>query len=146
MDFNPACLINVLLALLALFFYIIGSYRFFRNRPYFLAFFALAICIDIATALLASFRITPTTEIPDVAAVPWYSLLFKVHVFLSTAGILGFVLLFVYLLVRNNKGYSERIRSWQFRILLPIWVIGEGIALSNALAKILFHVRLFEYL
>ena len=79
MDFNPACLINVLLALLALYLYYLGSYRFFKNRQGFIFFLGLAIAIDILTALLASLKITPTVQLPGVLAVPWYSLLFKVH-------------------------------------------------------------------
>ena len=146
MEFNPACLINVILAFLALYFYIVGSYRFFRNKPGFLLYLGLAIAIDVMTALFASLSITPTVQIPDVAAVPWYSLLFKVHVTLSMIGFTGFIALFVYLLVRQRKVLSARIRTWQFKVLLPIWIIGEGIALTNSLSKIFFRVRIFEFI
>ncbi len=146
MDFNPACLINVFLAFLALCLYMVGSYRFFRDRPGYLFYLGLAIAIDILTALFASFRITPTVQLPDVAVVPWYSLLFKVHVLLSMIGFTGFIILFIYLLVKKRKKMSERLRTWQFRVLLPIWVAGEGIALMNSLSKIFFGVRLFEFL
>jgi Na+/phosphate symporter len=146
MDFNPACLINVFLAFLALYFYFIGSYRFFKNQGGFVFFLGLAIGIDVLTALFASLRVTPTVQLPEVETVPWYSLLFKVHVILSMIGFIGFIALFLYLLVRKRKAISVRIRTWQFKFLLPVWVIGESIALANALSKILFRVRIFEYL
>jgi hypothetical protein len=146
MDFNPACLINVFLAFMALYFYIIGSYRFFKNRSGFVFYLGLAIAIDVMTAIFASLRITPTVQMPEMATVPWYSLLFKVHVTLSMIGFTGFIALFIYLLFRKRKALSDRLRTWQFKVLLPVWVIGEGIALMNSLSKILFKVRLFELL
>lgn len=142
----PACLINVALAIMALVLYMIGSYRFYRGKQGFVIVLGLAIAIDIATAILASFKITPTMDIPGVATIPWYSWLFRVHVTLSTIGFVGFIALFVYLLFRNPQKYSPWVRRWQFLVLLPIWVIGEGIALTNALTKIFLHLRLFELL
>jgi hypothetical protein len=142
----PACLINVALAILALILYVIGSYRFYRAKPGFTIILGSAIVIDIATAILASFKITPTMALPGVATIPWYSWLFRIHVVLSTIGFVGFIALFIYLLVRNKQKYSPWIRRWQFQLLLPIWVIGEGIALTNAITKIFLHLRLFELL
>jgi hypothetical protein len=140
----PACLINVLLALLALVLYVIGSYRFYRQKPGYTAILGSAIIIDIATAILASFKITPTMVLPGLATIPWHSWLFRIHVVLSTIGFVGFIALFIYLLIRRPRNYSPWIRRWQFLVLLPIWVIGEGIALSNALTKIFLQLRLFE--
>ena len=144
MSFNPACLINIFLAFLALFLYILGSYRFYKGKPGFLLLLGLAIGIDIVTALLASLKITPTTQIAGVAVVPWYSLLFTVHVVLSMIGFTGFIIVFLYLLIRKKRQYSEKIRKWQFKLLLPIWVTGESIALLNALSKVFFNFILFE--
>ena len=142
----PACLINVALAILALVLYVIGSYRLYRGKPGFVLILGIAIGIDIATAILASFKITPTMALPGVTPIPWHSWLFRTHVLLSTIGFVGFIVLFVYLLLRRQKQYSPWIRRWQFRVLLPIWVIGEGLALSNSLTKIFLHLRLFELL
>lgn len=146
MEFNPACLINIFLAFLALALYIIGSYRFYKNQKAYLLYLGLAILIDVVTAVLASLRITPTSTYFQTAAVPWYSLLFKVHVTLSMIGFLGFVILFIYLLAIKNRVYSDFIRKWQFRILLPLWVVGECIALTNAISKIIFQIRIFDLL
>jgi hypothetical protein len=144
MNFQPACLINLFLAFFALFLYILGSYKFYKGQPKYLLYFGLAISIDVATAVLASFKITPTYQLAGDLAVPWYSVLFHVHIVLSTIGILGFMLLFIYLLIRQSKPIAKRLRIGQFKVLLPIWVIGEGIALSNSLSKLIFQTRLFD--
>ena len=146
MSFNPHCLINIFLAALAMSLYIVGSYRFYKGKDKFILFLVTALFIDVVTAILASFKITPTVQLPEVAAVPWYSLLFKVHVILSMIGILGFILLIIYLIIKDPQRYSEKIKVWQFKLLLPVWVVGETIALSNALSKVIFRVRLFEFL
>jgi hypothetical protein len=144
MHFNPLCLINIFLASGALLLYAIASYKFFRNQKYFLYYLGSAIAIDIITATLASLRITPTTNLPAAAAVPWYSLLFKVHVILSMIGFVGFIVLFLYLLFSKPDKYKQWIRKWQFRMLLPVWIIGEGIALCNSIAKMIWGTRLFD--
>jgi hypothetical protein len=146
MPFHPAYLINVGLAVLALYLYIVGSYRFYREKEGFILFLGAAIFIDVMTATLASLKITPTAEIPEMATIPWYSWLFRTHVILSMIGFVGFISLFIYLLYKKGKHYSNTIRIWQFKLLLPIWIIGECIALSNALSKIIFKVRLFDLL
>lgn len=144
MHFNPLCLINIFLAAAALLLYAIGSYKFFRDQKNYLFYLGSALAIDILTATLASLRITPTTNLPVAAAVPWYSLLFKVHVILSMIGFVGFIALFLYLLISKPDKYKHWIRKWQFRILLPVWIIGEGIAICNSLAKMIWGTRLFE--
>jgi hypothetical protein len=146
MDFNPACLINIFLAFFALALYIHGSYRFYKNKKGYLLILGLAIVIDAVTAILASLRITPTSHYFESASVPWYSLLFNVHVTLSMIGFTCFILLFLYLVFSKRKSYTDRIRKWQFHLVLPIWVIGESIALSNAIAKLFFRVRIFDLL
>jgi hypothetical protein len=144
MEFDPLCLINIFLAITALMLYVIGSYRFYRGKKRFLLYLGLAIAIDIITATLASLNITPTAEIPGTVAVPWHSILFIIHVVLSTIGFSGFIVLFIYLLIIKESRYKRWIRTWQFLLLLPVWIIGEGIALSNSLLKICCGVRLFE--
>ncbi len=143
MDFNPACLSNIFLALLALVLYAIGSYRFYRNRRGFTLILGLAIGIDILTAVLASLRVTPTAQLEGMERIPWGSPLFMVHIVLATAGFVGFILLFLYLLFRNRNKYSSWIRVMQFKVLLPVWLIGEGLALANAAMKLFFGLRLF---
>lgn len=146
MEFNPSCLINVILALLALMLYIVGSYKFYKNSKGFVFYIGFALAIDILTATLASLRITPTVMLPGAISVPWYSLLFKVHVSLSMIGISGFFLLFIYLLSAKTSKYKHWIRKWQFKGLLPIWILGESIALCNSMLKLFRGIRLFDML
>lgn len=146
MCFNPTCLINVLMAFVALVLYFVGSYRFYHKRSGFKMIIGTALLIDVVTATLASLKITPTTQIPGTEAVPWDSILFKLHVILSMIGIIGFLALFIYLLICKSSAYKTWIRKGQFIILLPVWVVGELIALSNALCKICLSVRLFDCL
>jgi hypothetical protein len=141
---SPLCLINEYLALLALGFYIIGSFKFYSYRNGYLFFLGLAIFIDILTATLASLRITPTVQMESMVTIPWHSVLFKVHVIFSMVGFCGFIVLFLYLLFRKPAKYSAMVRKWQYQILLPVWIIGECIALTNSLMKIFWKTRLFD--
>jgi len=144
-SFDPACLINIVLAALALALYIVGSRRFYRLRRPYLAWFAAAIAVDATTAVLASFGITPTTVLPGMQLVPWYSPLFIVHITLASIGFFGFIAMLVFILVRGREKPYPRLRVYQYRVLLPIWLVGEGIALVNSVMKLFWKVRLFDY-
>ena len=144
MEFDPLCLINVFLAVLALFFYILGSYRLYKQERYFLLFIGIAIAVDIATAILASLGVTPTVRLEESVAVPWGSVLFKIHVIFSMIGFVGFILLFAYLAIKRSARDNAFVRKWQYLALLPVWIIGEGIALSNSILKITSGIRLFD--
>ena len=133
-----------LLAILALGLYIVGSHKLYRYRSKYLLYLGLAIGIDILTATLASLRITPTVKLESMVTVPWHSILFKVHVIFSMIGFCGFIILFLYLIFRRSSKYAVWIRKWQYLALLPVWIIGEGIALTNSLMKIFFRMRLFD--
>ena len=141
---NPFCLINIILAFLAIALYILGSYRLYKGESKFIMYFSLAIFIDVLTAVMASTKITPTTDIGNMVSVPWYSVLFNIHVLLSCIGIVGFVTLYIYLVTRRDRPCRSWIRKMQFKVLLPIWILGETIALVNAVAKVLFNVRIFD--
>jgi hypothetical protein len=144
MNPSPVHFINCILAFAALIFYILGSYRFYKSKQPFLIYIGIALIIDISTAILASFKITPTLQIPETTTVPYQSVLFIIHIVLATAGILGFIIMFIYLLIKGvNKPYIK-LRKYQFLILLPVWLVGEGIAIINALSKICFRYRIFE--
>jgi hypothetical protein len=51
-------------------------------------------------------------------------------------------------LILLSKG-KERpylwLRKFQYRILLPAWVIGEVIALTNSILKIVLKIRIYDY-
>jgi hypothetical protein len=145
MPINPSVLINIILAILALYLYYQGSYRFYHNKSYFLQFFGSAIALDIFTAVLGSFKITPTTIIPGSDFVPWGSILFNLHVLLATFGFFGFIILFIYVSIKGKDLQYPRIRPFQFKILLPAWILGESIALINSLTKLVSGIRLYDY-
>ena len=107
---------------------------------------ALAIIIDAITAILGSFGITPTTQIPGSDFVPWRSILFISHVILATIGFFGFIILLIIVLVKGKDLPYTKLRSFQYKVLLPMWIVGESIALINSLGKIVFGLRLYDYL
>jgi hypothetical protein len=144
MQFDPLCLINYFMAVLALALYVVGSYRLYRYKSSYLIILGIAIAVDILTAILASLSITPTVQIENTVTVPWHSVLFKFHVVFSMIGFVGFIALFVYLVIQRKSGCHPLIRKWQFLVLLPIWIIGESIALLNATMKLTSGMRLFD--
>jgi hypothetical protein len=143
---HPPVLINITLAFLALALYIVGSRRFYLDRRPFLVFLVAAVLIDGLTAVLASFGITPTTKLPYSDFVPWRSRLFLAHVVLASIGLFGFLVVILVLSFRGTRRSYPRLRRFQYRVLLPIWVVGEGIALVNSLIKTLLRVRIYDYL
>ncbi len=142
---EPACLINIALAFLALALYIFGSRRFYLDQHPFRMYLIAAVLIDGLTATLASFGITPTTELPYSDFVPWRSPLFLAHILLAMIGFIGFIIIIVMLLIKGVHRPYRRLRIFQYRVLLPIWVVGEGIALTNSLTKVLFKIRVYDY-
>jgi hypothetical protein len=146
MSLDPANFINIGLAFAALSLYAIGSRRFYLDRQPFLIFLGLAILIDAVTAVLASLGITPTTQLPYSNFVPWQSWLFVTHVILATIGFFGFIVVTFTLLIKGTRRPYPRMRNLQYKALLPIWLVGEGIALLNSLVKVLFRARIYDYL
>ena len=142
---DPPVLINIGLAIFALGLYAVGSYRFYKGRSPFLSFLVAAVLVDGMTALLASFGITPTTKLPYSDFVPWRSDLFLTHIFLASIGFFGFIAVVVILFARGTERPYPRLRVFQYWVLLPIWLVGEGIALANALIKALYRTRLYDY-
>jgi hypothetical protein len=146
MPLDPANLINIFLAVTALSLYTVGSRRFYFDRHPFLIFLVLAIVVDCLTAVLASFRVTPTTTLPSSDFIPWTSPLFVAHALLAFVGMVGFISITIILLTRGTNHPYQKMRVWQYRILLPVWLVGEGIAVTNALGKALFHIRIYDYI
>ena len=146
MSIHPPVFINIALAFVALGLYAVGSHRFYHARQPFLVFLVSAVLIDALTAVLASFGITPTTQLPYSDFVPWRSKLFLTHIFLASIGFFGFIAVTATLIIRGTHHAYPRLRVFQYRILLPVWFLGEGIALTNSLFKVLFGFRLYDHL
>jgi len=140
-----AVLINIILAIVTFYLYVVASRRFYRRQEPFLGILAAAVVFDVAGALLASFKLTPTTTLPGVQGPPWRSVLFLTHISASTLGMFGFIFLLIFLLVKGTDRPYPRLRKFQYRILLPAWAVGEVIALTNAVMKIILKVRVYDY-
>jgi hypothetical protein len=137
-------LINIVLAIATLYFYVLASGRFYRREEPFLGYLAVAVVLDVATAFLASFKITPTTTLAGPHVVPWRSALFLLHITTATLGMFGFIAVLLTLLIKGKDRPWPRLRKFQFRVLLPAWMIGEVIALTNSILKILLKVRIYD--
>lgn len=102
----------------------------------------MAVLINI---ILASFKVTPTTTLNGTPVVPWRSILFLTHITTATLGMFGFIGVWLVLLIKGKDRPYDRLRKFQYRILLPAWVIGEVIALTNSILKIILKIRIYDY-
>jgi hypothetical protein len=140
-----AVLINIVLAVATLYLYLLASGRFYRRQEPFLGYLGGAVILDVATALLASFKITPTTTLAGPHVVPWRSVLFLLHMGAATLGMFGFIAVFLVLLINGKDRPYDRLRKFQYRVLLPAWALGEVIALTNSIMKMALKVRIYDY-
>jgi hypothetical protein len=140
-----AVLINIVMAAATLYFYVLASRRFYRREEPFLGYLGAAVVFDIATALLASFRLTPTTTLPGSHGAPWRSILFLVHMSSATLGMFGLIFVFLVLVVKGKDRPYDRLRTFQYRVLLPAWALGEVIALTNSILKMVLKIRIYDY-
>jgi hypothetical protein len=138
-------LINIVLAVVTLYFYVVASRRFYHRREPYLGYLAAAVILDLATAFLASFKITPTTTLGGPHVVPWRSVLFLLHMTTATLGMFGFITVLLIILIKGKDRPYDRLREFQYRVLLPAWVIGEVIALTNSILKIVLKIRIYDY-
>lgn len=137
--------INIVLAIFTFYFYVLASGRFYRRREPFLGYLTVAVVLDVITALLASFKVTPTTTLAGPHVVPWRSVLFLLHITTATLGMFGFIAVLLVLLIKGKDLPYPRLRKFQYRVLLPAWIVGEVIALSNSILKIILKVRIYDY-
>jgi hypothetical protein len=142
---NAAVLINIILAVVNFYVYILASRRFYRLEKPFFGYLGAAVFLDITTAVLASFRVTPTTVVGAPHVVPWRSVLFLAHISSATLGMFGFIAVFLILLIKGKDLPYPRLRKFQYRVLLPAWAIGEVIALANSILKIVLKIRIYDY-
>ncbi|MCX6575511.1 MAG: hypothetical protein NTV82_03850 [Candidatus Aminicenantes bacterium] len=140
-----AVLINIVMAVATLYFYVLASRRFYRREEPFLGYLGAAVVLDIATALLASFRLTPTTTLPGSHGAPWHSILFLLHMSSATLGMFGFIFVFLVLVIKGKDRPYDKLRTFQYRVLLPAWALGEVIALTNSILKMVLKIRIYDY-
>jgi len=89
--------------------------------------------------------VTPTTTLAGPHVVPWRSALFLLHITTATLGMFGFIAVLLVLLIKGKDLPYPRLRKFQYRVLLPAWVVGEVIALSNSILKIILKIRIYDY-
>jgi len=138
-------LINIVLAVATFYFYVLASGRLYRREEPFMGYLSVAVVLDVVTAFLASFKITPTTTLAGPHVVPWRSALFLLHISSATLGMFGFIAVLLILLIKGKDKPYPRLRKFQYRVLLPAWMVGEVIALSNSILKIILKVRIYDY-
>lgn len=138
-------LINIVLAVVTFYFYVVASGRFYRREEPFIGQLGIAVVLDVVTALLASFKVTPTTALAGPHLAPWGSPLFLLHISTSSLGMFGFIAVLLILLIKGRDLPYPRMRKFQYRVLLPAWVVGEIIALSNSILKIILKVRIYDH-
>ncbi len=139
-------LINIVLAAITFYLYVLASRRFYRGQKPFMGYLTAGVVLDIVGALLASFRLTPTTILPGSHVVPWRSPLFLLHITTSTLGMFGFIAVLLVLAIKGSDLPYPRLRKFQYRFLLPAWVIGEVIALSNSILKAVLKIRIYDHI
>jgi hypothetical protein len=57
----------------------------------------------------------------------------------------GFIAVLLVLLIKGKDLPYPRLRKFQYRVLLPAWVVGEVIVLSNSILKIILKIRIYDY-
>ena len=124
--------------------YAIGSYRFYKKKKKFMMFLTLGIVLDIVMAIGASSGALPRMQ--EEQGASWSSPLFIIHVALSGFGLFSFIFLYIYLLVRGTNYEYPRLRKIQYKIFLPSWIIGVSIGLINFFIKVIFQIRLYDFI
>ena len=133
-----------ILSLAALIFYFRGSYKFYHNQSDYLHWLGLGVLADIFMAFAASTKILPVL-VPG-EGIPYTSLLFILHITMSTIGMVGYIVVFFVILIRGAKKEYTYLKTIVYRILLPIWIVGVSVALINFLTKVIFETNLFNFL
>lgn len=111
-------LLVIAIQLAAFAVYFLGSYRFYNCEDGYLKFIGLGILLDILLAFGASFGWLP--RMAESQGAPWSSVLFLIHVICAGGGMLGFLFVFFYTLVRGPHPYHFRLGWFQYRVLLPL--------------------------
>lgn len=124
--------------------YVLGSYKFYKTKKNFMGWLAIGIILDITMAILPFVIELPRME--GNQGAPWSSILFLVHISTAGIGMFGFIIMFIYLLI-NGVNHDYRIlRKFQYTVLLRLWILGVGISLLNFLVKVIFCIRIYDFI
>jgi len=140
--------ILIAMQIFAIFAYYVGSRRFYKYRSGFMKWLAIGIILDIMMAVFSM-----AIKLPKMSdhCVTCISILFKIHVFTATIGMLGFIIMFFYLaclrIIGKYKYHNfKKLRKFQYWVLLWLWIFGVSIGLLDFLVKIIFGFRLYDLL
>ncbi len=106
--------------------YCLGSWNTFRKKNAVLVDYGFGIFFDLLTVALMVFGFADTTEVPRGG-------MFHTHIVLAGLGLLGFITIFVTILILGDKDPHPRIGKLALFIVLPVWLIGAGLGIANAL-------------
>ena len=137
-------LIIIAMQIIAFIPYIIGSRKFYQGKQNFMGWIAFGISLDIMMALAPFIFELPRMESNQGA--PWSSSLFIIHISAAGIGMIGFILMFIYLLIKGTQKPYVRLRKFQYKVLLRLWIFGVSVALINFLIKVIFNIRIYDYI
>lgn len=122
--------------------YFVGSRRFYRREEKCLDLIGLGIIFDVIVVLAV---VAGLPRLEENQGAPHHSILFLLHVWTASLGMLGFIILFFYLLFNGVTRKYRRLRVFQYRILLPLWCLGVIIALVNFISEATVGIRIYDH-
>lgn len=134
----------IFLQVIAFFPYIIASRQFYQRKEGFMSLLLVGIILDIIMTLIPFLVELPRMS-PEQSA-PWNSYLFIFHIITAGIGMLGFIFMFIFLLIKGVKHDYSFLRRFQYQILLRLWLIGVSVAIINFVVKVIFNIRIYDYL
>lgn len=134
----------ILMQIIAFIPYIIGSRKFYLRKKNFMIWIAIGLILDFIMAISPVIFKLPRMDSSQGA--PWTSFLFITHITTSGIGMFGFFIMFFYLIFKGTNYDYERLRKFQYHLLLKLWIVGVGIALINFLVKVLFNLRIYDFI
>ena len=108
--------ILIAMQIIAFIFYYVGSRKFYKFRSGFMKWLAVGIILDIMMAIIPN-----VFELPKMSdhGAPWSSILFVTHIFAASTGMLGFIIMFVYLGCLYIRG-KYKYHNFYWYILISI--------------------------
>jgi hypothetical protein len=134
----------IFLQVIAFFPYIIGSRRFYQGKKGFMLLLCLGVSLDVIMA------ITPfVVELPRMSAehtAPWVSFLFITHIASAGFAMFYFIWMLIFISVKGPNYNYNILRIFQYKVILRLWILGVSIALINFFVKVVFQIRIYDYL
>jgi hypothetical protein len=134
----------ILLQIAAFPLYIIGSRRFYQRKDNFMLLLLFAIALDIVMTLIPFLVELPRMS-PEQSA-PWTSFLFITHIASAGFAMFYFIWMLVFIAIKGPSYNYSFLRAFQYKVILKLWILGVSIALLNFVVKVIFNIRIYDYL